>query len=82
MGDCGIKEQHDVLIRREYLAAAIREIHGAKPLLACRKPVPPPWRDPVERERWDGIASSVFHMVFLCFDRSQKPVDCEPSDLR
>lgn len=82
MRDYRFKEQHDVLIGRDELAAAIAEVHGAKPLLVCRRPGRPPRHDPVERERFDGIAPSVFHMVFLCFDRSQKPVNCEPGDLR
>ena len=83
MRDCGIEEGHTATINKEDLVAAIKRVHGAEPFIFCRRPLPRPPLGPVgNKQQWEALPNNIFKEVFLCFDLSLNPVDCEPGDLR
>ena len=76
-----IEEQHSKFINAADLAAEIKRLHGAEPILRCRRP-PKPNNDEKERMLWRTVPLNILSHIYLCFDKMQNAVDCHPDYIK
>ena len=82
MKQCTIEEQHSKLINSADLAAEIKRLHGAKPILRCRRPLKPNDNQENSRKWARTVPLNILSEIYLCFDRIQNAVDCHPDYIK